>query len=127
MRVTSLVLALIAAVFLLLGGCSAFVSGSFFGAVDEAFEQEEDERTTAITSAGAFAVVFSIFLFLAGGLSIAAPRVATILLLLSVPVLIGIIVADPYSLFAVTYYLSLVLIGTCSVLMLVAWRRTRLE
>ena len=126
MSTTTLILGLIAAVFLLIGGCSAFVFGTVAVSVEEAFEVEtDDEGVTSedVQGAGSFAIVVSIFLFLAAGLAKVALRTSLVLLLLAMPMLIALVVIDATSLFAATYYLAILLTGTCCVLMFIAWRR----
>ena len=126
MRTTTLVLGLIAATFLMLGGCAGYVFGAFAGGVEEAFEIEaegEGSTTKEVTDAGALALVVAIFLFVAAGLAKVALRMSLVMLALSLPMLIGLIVVDTYSLFAVTYYLAVVLVGICCILMFLAWRR----
>ena len=126
MRTTVLILGLIAATFLFLGGCSAYLFGSVAISVEESFDVEtDDEGTTSedVQVAGAFALLVSIFLFVAAGLAKVALRISLAFLALSVPMLLGLVFIDPTSLFAVTYYLGLILIGICTVLMFLAWRR----
>ena len=129
MQTTTLILGLIAATFLLLGGCSAYVFGSVGVAGYEAFGDEDDqasiERNEEVQGAGAGAIVVAIWLFLAAGLAKVALRVSMVLLVLSLPMLFGLLMMDGLSLFAATYYLGLLLIGVCSILMILAWRRQR--
>ena len=94
--------------------------------VEESFDIEtDDEGTTSedVQVAGAFALLVSIFLFVAAGLAKVAIRTSLALLALSVPMLLGLVFTDPTSLFAVTYYLGLILIGICTVLMFLAWKQ----
>ena len=128
MRTTALILGLIAAVFLFLGGCSAYLFGSVAIGIEESFDLEtDDEGTTSedVQVAGAFALVVSIFLFVAAGLAKVALRTSLVLFTLTLPMVFGLLFADPTSLFAATYYLGLILVGVCTVLMFLAWRRTR--
>ena len=128
MRTTALILGLIAAVFLFLGGCSAYLFGSVAVGIEESFDVEtDDEGTTSedVQVAGAFALVVSIFLFVAAGLAKVALRTSLVLLILSIPMLLGLVFIDPTSLFAVTYYLGLILVGICTVLMFLTWRRAK--
>ena len=128
MRTTTLVLGLIAATLLLFGGCAGYVVGGIGTAVEDAFELEtETEGVTSTTEdvsgAGAFAMIVAIFLFVAAGLAKVALRTSLLLLTIAIPMLIGLVAVDTTSLFAVVYYLGIVLIGTCCILMLIAWRR----
>ena len=123
-----MILGLIAAVFLFLGGCSAYVFGSVAVEVEEAFDVEADEDGTTsedVQEAGAFAIAVSIFLFVAAGVAKVALRMSLALLTLSIPMLLGLVIIDPTSLFAATYYLGLILIGVCTVLMFRAWRQSK--
>ena len=79
-----MVIGLVAATLLLIGGCSGFVFGSAGEAFEEAFETELDEPNDGITSttedvsnAGAFAIV----LFLGAGLARVALRTSLVLLI----------------------------------------------
>ena len=128
MRTTSLILGLMAAVFLFLGGCSAYLFGSVAIGIEESFEVEtDDEGTTSedVQVAGAFALVVAIFLFVAAGLAKVALKTSLALLMLSIPMLLGLVFTDPTSLFAATYYLGLTLTSVCTVLMFFAWRQAR--
>ena len=89
--------------------------------------ETDEEGTTSedVQVAGAFALLVSIFLFAAAGFAKVALRISLALLALSVPMLLGLVFIDPTSLFAVTYYLGLILIGICTVLMFLAWRQTK--
>ena len=89
--------------------------------------ETDEEGTTSedVQVAGAFALLVSIFLFVAAGLAKVAMRTSLALLALSVPMLLGLVFVDPTSLFAVTYYLGLILIGICTVLMFLAWRQAK--
>ena len=96
--------------------------------VEESFEVEtNDEGATSedVQAVGAFALLVPIpvFLFVSAGLAKVAMRTSLALLALSVPMLLGLVFTDPTSLFAVTYYLGLILIGMCAVLMFPAWKQ----
>lgn len=129
MRTATLVLGLIAATMLLFSGCTAYVAGGFFGAVEDAFDMEADDpdditsTSEDIENAGAFAVVVAIFLFVAAGLAKAALKTSLALLLLGFPMLIGLVSVDTTSLFAAFYYLAIVLVGTGIILMAIAYIR----
>ena len=132
MRTTTLILGLIAATMLFFGGCTAYVTGSFFQAGEEVFGTEfsdSDDGTTSTTAdvagAGLFAVVIAILLFVAGGLARVALKTSLILLILAMPMLIGLVVVDTTSLFAAFYYLAIVLIGASVVLMIIAYLRSK--
>ena len=68
-------------------------------------------------------MLVALFLFLAAGLARVALRTSFVLLVLGIPMLIGVLSIDAVSLFAVTYYLALLLTGTGAVLMFLEWRR----
>ena len=127
MRTTAFILGLIAAFVLLIGGCSGFAVGSCFSELETALDTEltdESEGSTPeeVESAGGFAVVVAIYLFAAAGLVRVLLRTSTIMLALSIPMLVGIIVADATSIFAATYYLALILVVICTVQMVRVWR-----
>lgn len=127
-----MVIGLVAATLLLIGGCSGFVFGSAGEAFEEAFETELDEPNDGITSttedvsnAGAFAIVVAIVLFLGAGLAKVALRTSLALLIAAMPMLIGLVAVDTTSLFAATYYLAILLVGAGVVLMSIAYWRGR--
>ena len=132
MRTATLVLGLIAATFLFIGGCAGFFTGSVFEGLEEAFDQEFDDSSSGITStteevagAGAFAMLVSIILFLGAGLAKAAHKTSLAILSLAMPMLIGLVVVDTTSLFATTYYLAILLVGTGVILMTIAYAKSR--
>ena len=132
MRTATLILGLIAATMLLFGGCSAYVTGSVFEGVDEAFGTEPDDANGGVTSsaedisgAGGFAIVVAILLYLGAGLARVALKTSLALLALAMPMLIGLVAVDTTSLFAAFYYLAIVLVGTGVVLMAIAYIRSR--
>ena len=132
MRTATLIMGLIAASFLLMGGCAGFVTGSIFEGFEEAFDTEVGDSSNGITSttedvsgAGAFAVVVSIIVFLGAGLAKAAHKTSLAILTLSMPMLIGLVVVDTTSLFAATYYLAILLVGTGVILMFIAYVKSR--
>ena len=132
LRTTTMVLGLIAATLLLLGGCVGYVTGSAAQSFEEAFDTKVSESNDGITSttedvanAGAFAVLISILLFLGSGLAKVALRTSLILLIIIFTMLIGLVATDTTSLFAATYYLAIILTGTGVVLMFLAYRRSK--
>ena len=132
LRTATLVLGLIAATVLLFGGCSAFVAGGIFVGVEEVFETELDEDDHGITStaeevsgAGGFAIFVAIFLYIGAGLAKAALKTSLALLVVAMPMLIGLVAVDTTSIFAVFYYLAILLIGTGVVMMAIAYVRSR--
>ena len=130
MTTTTLILGLIAATLLLIGGCGGFVFGTFATAVEESFEIEDDGdgvTSEEVSSAGASAILVAIFLYVAAGISKVAHRTSLVLLLLTMPMLIGLIVTDWSSVFAATYYLGFLLTGVCCILMFIAWRKSAAE
>ena len=140
MRTATLILGLIAATMLLFSGCSAFVTGSIFEGVEEAFGEgvedglgtELDDSDDGVTSttedvsgAGGFAVFVAILLYLGAGLARVALKTSLALLILIMPMAIGLVVVDTTSLFAAFYYLAIVLVGTGVVLMAIAYIKSR--
>ena len=132
MRTATLILGLIAATMLLFSGCSAFVTGSIFGGVEEAFGTELDDPDDGVTSttedvsgAGGFAVFVAILLYLGAGLARVALKTSLALLILIMPMATGLVVVDTTSLFAAFYYLAIVLVGAGVVLMAIAYIKSR--
>ena len=132
MRTATLILGLIAATMLLFSGCSAFVTGSIFEGVEEAFGTELDDTDDSITSttedvsgAGGFAVFVAILLYLGAGLARVALKTSLALLVLAMPMAIGLVVVDTTSLFAAFYYLAIVLVGVGVILMAIAYVKSR--
>ena len=128
MRTTTLILGLISATMLLFGGCSGFVFGSCASAAEQAFEIEETAEGGTSTSedvgiAGGFALFVAIILYVGAGLARVAHKTSLGILIVTMLMLIGLVMTDATSLFAVSYYLSIVLVGVCIVLMLLAFRR----
>ena len=130
MQTTTMILGLIAATFLLLGGCSGFVFGAVVTSAEEAFDVEVDSEgssPTEVQDAGSLAILVSFVLFVAGGLAKVALRTSLTLLTVCAVMAVGLISIDSFSLFAATYYLALLLTGTGCVLMVLAWRRAGRE
>ena len=130
MRTTTLILGLIAATMLLFGGCAGFVFGTAATTFEEAFEIEEnDDGTTStssdVQSAGAFAIVSAIFLYVGGGLARVALKTSLGFLVVSLLLIFGLVSTDTTSLFAAFYYLALILVGVCIILMIIAFTRER--
>ena len=128
MRTSTMILGLISATLLLFGGCSGFVFGSCAGAFEETFEIEETTEGVTSTSedvqaAGGFALFVAIVLYVGAGLAKVAHRTSLGILIVSMLMLIGLVITDTTSLFAVTYYLSIILVGVCIVLMLLDFKR----
>ena len=117
-RTATLIFGLIAATMLFFGGCTAFVTGSFFEGVEEVFDTELDDPDSGFTSttedvstAGAFAIFIAILLYLGAGLAKVALKTSLALLVFAVPMLVGLVVVDTTSLFATAYYIALVFVG----------------
>ena len=140
MRTATLILGLIAATMLFFGGCTAFVTGSIFEGVEEAFGEgveeglgrELDDPDDGVTStsgdvagAGGFAVFVAILLFVGAGLARVALKTSLVLFVLAMPMAIGLVVVDTTSLFAFFYYLAIVLVGIGVVLMAIAYIKSR--
>ena len=132
MRTATLILGLIAATMLFFGGCTAFVTGSVFEGVEEAFGTDLDDPDDGVTSttedvagAGGFAVFVAILLFVGGGLARVALKTSLVIFVLAMPMVIGLVVVDTTSLFAAFYYLAIVLVGISVVLMAIAYIKSR--
>ena len=128
MRTTTMILGLIAATMLLMGGCSGFVFGSCALALEESLEIEETAEGATSTSAdvggaGALALFVAIILYVGAGLARAAHKTSLGFLIVSMLLLIVLVLIDTTSLFAMVYYLSIVLVGVCIILMFLAFRR----
>ena len=134
-RTATLIIGLIAATMLLFGGCTAFVTGSFFEGVEEVFDTELDDADGGITSttedvssAGLLAMFIAILLYVGAGLAKVALKTSLALLVFAMPMLAGLVVVDTTSLFAVAYYVALVFVGVGVILMAIAYigaRRAR--
>ena len=124
-----MVIGLITAVLLLIGGCAGYVTGSIFEATEEAFEIEFDEpdeltsTTEDVELAGGLAMLVSLLLFLGAGLARVAIWISLALLTAAMPILIALVVIDTTSLFAFVYYLAILMVGTCVVLMSISYWR----
>ena len=131
LRTTTLILGLISAVFLLIGGCAGYVAGATFGAFEEAFEVDTDDpdqvssTTEDVVTAGAGAMVVALWLFVGVGLAKVSIRISLVLLVLAMPMLLGLVFTDWSSLFAITYYFAILTTGICIVLMSLAYLRER--
>ena len=131
LRTTTMVIGLVTAVLLLLGGCAGYVTGGIFEAAEEALEVEFDEpgqhtsTTEDVELAGGLAMLVSFLLFLGAGLARVATRVSLVLLTAAMPILTVLVAIDTTSLFAFVYYLTILMVGTCVVLMTIACLRMR--
>ena len=128
LRTATMVICLIAAFVLFFGGIAGCTTGAFFEGVEEVFEEEVDESSQGSTTeevfeAGAWAIVVSIVLFIGGGLARVATKTSLFLLVVAMPMLIGVIALDTWSVFAVAYYLSTLMTGVGVILMALAYRR----
>ena len=130
MRITALVLGLIAAAMVLIAGCGGFVFGSCAVSFEEAFEIEEDSNgatstSSDVQSAGAVAILFSIPMFVGAGIAMVALRTSLALLVVSFLLALVLVFIDTTSVFAALYYLAIVLLGVCIILMAVDVKRSR--
>ena len=114
-------------------GCTA---GHAFEGLEEIFDEELSDpndpdfvsTTGEVADAGAWAMVISVFLFISAGLAKVATRISLVMLVIAMPMLIGVIVLDTTSAFAIAYYLGTLLILICVILMFIAyWRLRRLS
>ena len=115
MTTTVLVLGLIAATVLLIGGCYNYALSSVTVSVEE----------KEIHEAARLALIVANFLVVAAVLAKAAFKTSSALLAISLPMLIVSILKDTYTLFVVAYYLALILTGVCLILIFLEWRRRR--
>ena len=126
-RTAAMILGLIAAAFLMITGCTAYLTGATFEAFDEAFEGartmegDESEGSTSeeISLAGSLALIIAIVLFVGAGLAKATWKPSFALLIGALLGLVLLVTIDTWSLFAAVYYLGIVLVGVSVVLM---WR-----
>ncbi len=132
MRIATLVLGLIAASVLLFGGCSAYFVGGTFEAFEDSFGVELDDpgegitsTTEDVSSAGGAAIFVAIFLFIAAGLAIAALKTSLTMLVLTLPMLFGLVAVDTTSLFASAYYLAIIVVVVGIILMAVSYFRLK--
>lgn len=125
-RTATMVLGLIAAIFLLITGCTAYVTGSAFESLDEAGFTDDDDSdgstSEEISTAGASAIVVAIILFVGAGLAKVNWKWSFALLSVGFLGLILLVTIDTWSLFAAVYYLGIVLVGVSCVLL---WRSRR--
>ncbi len=130
LRTATMVICLIAAFVLFFGGIAGCTTGAFFEGVEEVFEKEVEDSnqgstTEEVFTAGAWAIVVSIVLFLGGGLARVATKTSLLLLVAAMPMLIGVVALDTWSAFAVAYYLSTFMTGVGVILMALAYWRGR--
>lgn len=129
LRAATMVICLIAAVILLFGGIAGCSTGAVFEGAEEVFgeldESNQGSTTEEVFSAGAWAILVSIVLFLGGGLARVATKTSLFLLVVAMPMLIGVIALDTWSAFAVAYYLSTLMTAVGVVLMALAYWRGR--
>ncbi len=131
LRTATMVIGLLAATFLFIGGCAGSVSAITFGSFEEAFGVEEDRNsegstTEEIKEAGTMAMAVSFVLFLGAGLAKVAVKTSLLLLIIAMPMVIGLAMVDSWSLFAFAYYFAILMVGVSIVLMSVTyWRRRR--
>lgn len=130
MRTTVLILGLIAATMLFLGGTCGYVFGSVGVSFEESFDTELDDddgssTTEEVQGAGAFAVIVAILLYAGAGIARVAYRTSFALLAVCLGLSVIVVMIDTTSLFAAFYYLSIVLTVICLILMWVSRRRAR--
>ena len=123
MRTSTLILGLIAATLFLLSGACGAACGSIVAAVDEAVAELDTSVESAqadadngeltdfdkIAAAGVLAVLAAVVLYIGAALSKAAYKTSTILIGLVLVLSIGIIALDHQSLFALGYYLAILM------------------
>ena len=126
-------------VILLFGGIPGCAVGATFVAVEDFAEEVFDEdlelddpndpsyvsTTDDVTNAGIFAIFLSIVLFIGAGLARVATKTSLVMPAVVFALLIRVIVLDTTSVFAIAYYLSILLTLVCVILMAIAYWRLR--
>ena len=129
LRTATMIIGLMAAVFLFIGGCAGGLFGITVGSFEDAFDQKIDSEgstTKEVEDAGTWAMVVSFVLFLGAGLAKVAVKTSLFLLVITMPMVVGLAMVDSWSLFAFAYYFAILMVGVGIVLMSVAyWRRRR--
>ena len=131
LRTTTMVIGLLVATLLLIGGCAGYMTGGFFDSIEEGFDLELDDPTDGastteeVEGAGAGAMGVSLLLFIAAGLARVATRISLVLLIATFPMLIAVAATDSTSIFAAVYFLSIAAVAVSIVLMTLAWWRER--
>ena len=130
LRTATMVICLIGAFVLLFGGIAGCTTGAVFEGLEEVFDEELDDSSQGTSTeegfeAGAWAILVSIVLFLGAGLARVATKTSLFLLIVTMPMLIGIVVLDTTSVFAVAYYLSTLMTAVGVILMALAYWRGR--
>ena len=130
LRAATMIICLIGAFVLLFGGIAGCTTGAVFEGAEEIFETEFDDQARGTSTeegfeAGAWAILVSIVLFLGAGLARVATKTSLFLLIVTMPMLIGIVVLDTTSVFAVAYYLSTLMTAVGVILMALAYWRGR--
>ena len=130
MRTATLILGLIAATALLLGGSCAAVFGTIGESFEESFEIELEEDKGGVTStsedvtgAAFLALIVSLILYIGAGLAKVALKTSTALLAMAFILLILTVMIDTTSLFATFYYLATALTAVGVILMLLSYFR----
>ena len=128
---TTLILGLIAASMLLVGGTCGFVAGSFATGVNQALEDlgaegsPEGSTGHGMMDAGAGALLVAILLYAGAGIAKVALKTSGILLTLSALLIFVILTIDPVSIFAAFYYIAFVLTTIGVILMSIEYVKSR--
>ena len=130
LRSITMIIGIVAALLLLVGGCSGFVLGISLTAVEDIgggeFEEPDDLVTTErVAGAGAMATFASLVLFIGALSAKSTTRFSFITLIIALILLIISLAIDPVSLFAFAYYITLLVVCANVVMMFLVYRRTR--
>lgn len=128
---TTLIIGLVAASMLVVGGGCGFVAGAFASGFEETFEElsagESSQGSSGdeMMNAGAVALLVAILLYAGAGIAKVALRTSTILLALSVFMIFVVLTIDALSIFAAFYYIAFVLTVIGVILMIIEWVKIR--
>ncbi len=130
MKVTALVLGLIAATLMLIGGCAGFVFGAAAVSFEESFDVERRAEGAVSTSedvqeAGRFAIIVAVIAYVGAGISMVAQRTSLTILAICFLLSIWLVTVDTTSLFAAFYYGCILIFGVCVVLIFLDLKRSR--
>ena len=128
MKLASLILGVLAATFLLFGGCAAVCTGLTAQSIGEKLDWDPDasgegSSTDEIIGAGFLAVISSLLLYIGAGLAFAARRTSTVFIAVGLIFLLGGVSVDNASAFNFAYWPSLILAIAATIVSIIAWRR----
>ena len=130
MRVTALILGLIGATLLLIGGCTGTVFGLTAGAFEETVGFNDSAEgvissSDDVENAGLLAMLVAVLSYIGAGIAMVASRSSIAILSTSFLLSIWLVVIDTTSLFAAFYYGAIVIFGVCVVLLILDRKRSR--